>query len=251
MTDEGPTDAQILQVLAFAGPDACIDVDGIDQGDLLTYAKHELSAPQAAPVEAHLEACEYCRLLLDEYRADLGLAPNVVPIVSKRGSPWRLVAAAVACFATVGLASSLDRIVPGAYELSNVEGLVAETRAAPSEATAHWRISPGSKLRITLRPSGAMALGADATAGVFVQTSAGTYRRATSQVEVVPSDGAPSFRIEVTGQTLLSGRGTGRDVVLVVVESSAALDDLEGRVAFEVGQRGVMAVVHRSLDVVW
>ncbi|MEQ9497148.1 MAG: hypothetical protein RIT81_09820 [Deltaproteobacteria bacterium] len=237
---ERPTDEQLLQILAFADDADCVDERDIDQADLLALSRGHLASDRRASVDAHLERCASCRALLDAYREDL---PKPVP-----RTPYVWAAAIAAAFTIFFATNGLDRSTAPDYAIVEVKGVVAEHMGEATPAPGRLTVATSTNLRLVLRPTSPTALGADVTAGVFVETPQGTYRHAPTRVEAVRDGGTVAFRIHVSGRALLEGRGTRDRIAVVIAESEAALNALDGSLTFERGTSGVIDVITRRVD---
>ncbi len=243
-------DDRLLQLLAFSTYEVCIDEEALDEADLIAFANDALPRERCPEVQGHLARCAYCREILELYRPAIAqvAAASAPPRSTRPRSRVALAMAASVAVATVVAIGALEPRRAGvAYEVAPPRGAVEAKMGEATRATERWSVAVGSTLRFALRPVAAQPVGEDAVAGVFVETPQGTYRRAEAVVEREREDGVTAFAIEVTGHELLLGRGVRDGLVLVVAESDAALDALEGRVTFD-GAPGVYAVVKRAID---
>ncbi len=237
---ERPTEEQLLLIVAFADDADCVDEHDIDQADLLALSRGRIASDRRAPVDAHLARCASCRALLDAYREDV---PKPEP---RRPYVWAgVIAAAVTLFFA---ANGLDRTTSPGYEIVEAKGVVAEHMGEATSTPDRLTVATSTNLRLVLRPTSSVVLGADVTAGVFVETPQGTYGRADARVEAVRDAGTVAFRVQVSGRALVEGSGTRDRIAIVIAESEAALDALDGSLAFERGTSGVIDVITRRVD---
>lgn len=253
------SDDALLQLMAFGAAEDCTDDAYVDEAELIAFAEGALPQDACPRVQAHLDACGYCRALVVAYAPapaeivpvipDVAAAARSVRSLRSRGRPGRAaigfgLAAALALF-TVATLEPASKSIP--YEIADVRGTVQERMGTEKPATEHWRVAPRSNVRFVLRSAHAEPVGDEAAAGVFVETPQGTYRRASAEIEAERDAGVVAFRIRVTGHELMLGSGGRARVALVVAESPDAIDDLEGRVVLR-DAPGVVDVVMRSID---
>lgn len=237
-------DDTLSRILAFAGPHDCVDLEGIDQVELRAYARGTLDVERRPVIEAHLDDCGYCRLLREEY---VDAAPVIVLPRPRRG---RAAALGIAAAAAVLLVAVLEPPAPPSFELGPTRGLAAKTMGDAAAPPLRWRVAPSSRVRVALKPSTKAAIPTTATAGVFVQTPQGTYRRADADVRSFRKNDTASFELTFRGSDLLRARGTRDRIALVVATSEAALNELGGVRSIAPGRDGVVDVIFRRVDAV-